>query len=174
MIDVALVFLLLTLKGFHALFFCFHCLLCTSKCQLGYRVLTKLLSQQCLMSISKKYQVIPIVTMTTSSNQLLPAKRVLTCEEILKNLILYTILQHNCPEVFCKKDVFRNFAKRHLCQSLFFNKVAGLKPATLLKKRLWHRCFPVNFAKFLRTPLLTEHLRWLHFFELHMQFTCKV
>ena len=33
----------------------------------------------------------------------------------------------------------------------------GLRPATLLKKRLWHRCFPVNFAKFLtaehRTPL---------------------
>ena len=24
--------------------------------------------------------------------------------------------------------------------------------ATLLKKRLWHRCFPVNFAKFLRAP----------------------
>ena len=22
----------------------------------------------------------------------------------------------------------------------------------LLKKRLWYRCFPVNFAKFLRTP----------------------
>ena len=27
-----------------------------------------------------------------------------------------------------------------------------LRPATLLKKRLWHRCFHVNFAKFLRTP----------------------
>ena len=26
--------------------------------------------------------------------------------------------------------------------------------ATLLKKRLWHKCFPVNFAKFLRTPLV--------------------
>ena len=26
------------------------------------------------------------------------------------------------------------------------------RPATLLKKRLQHRCFPVNFAKFLRTP----------------------
>ena len=24
--------------------------------------------------------------------------------------------------------------------------------AILLKKRLWHKCFPVNFAKFLRTP----------------------
>ena len=30
-----------------------------------------------------------------------------------------------------------------------------------LKKRLWHRCFPLNFAKFLRTHFLTEHLRWL-------------
>ena len=26
--------------------------------------------------------------------------------------------------------------------------------ATLLKKRLWHRYFPVNFARFLRTPIL--------------------
>ena len=30
-----------------------------------------------------------------------------------------------------------------------------------LKKRLWHRCFPVNFVKFLRTSFFTEHLRWL-------------
>ena len=29
-----------------------------------------------------------------------------------------------------------------------------LKPSTLLKKSLWHRCFPVNFAKFLGTPFL--------------------
>ena len=60
------------------------------------------------------------------------------------------------PEVFHKKGVLRNFAKfmgKHLCQNLFFNKVAGL--------RLWHRCFPVNFAKFLRTPFFIEHLWWL-------------
>ena len=25
---------------------------------------------------------------------------------------------------------------------------------TLLKQRLWHRCFPVDLAKFLRTPFL--------------------
>ena len=35
------------------------------------------------------------------------------------------------------------------------------RPATLLKKRLWRRCFPVNFTKFLRTPFFIEHLRWL-------------
>ena len=28
----------------------------------------------------------------------------------------------------------------------------------LLKNRLWHRCFPVNVATFLRTPFFTEHL----------------
>ena len=37
----------------------------------------------------------------------------------------------------------------------------GSEPATLLKKRTWYRCFPVNFAKFLRTPFLVEHLPWL-------------
>ena len=55
-----------------------------------------------------------------------------------------------------KKGILQKFAKftgKHLCQSLLYNKVAGLRPATLLRKRLWHRCFPVNFAKFLTTPL---------------------
>ena len=37
----------------------------------------------------------------------------------------------------------------------------GLRPATLWKKRLWYRCFPVNFVKFLRTPFSIKHLRWL-------------
>ena len=49
-----------------------------------------------------------------------------------------------------------------------FNKVAGLRPATLLKKRLWHRCFPVNFAKFLRTPFLQNTWRLLLTFPICM------
>ena len=65
-----------------------------------------------------------------------------------------------------RKDVPKNSAKfigKHLCQSLLFNRVAGglffnnvtdLRPVTLFKKRLWYRYFPVNFAKFLRTPFL--------------------
>ena len=55
----------------------------------------------------------------------------------------------------CEKGVLRNFTKftgKHLCQGLFFNKLRDLRSATLLKKNLWLRCFPVNFAKFLRTP----------------------
>ena len=61
------------------------------------------------------------------------------------------------PQVFCKEGVLENFAKvigKHLRQSLLFNKVAGLSPAILLKKRLWHRFFPVKFAKLLRKSLV--------------------
>ena len=36
-----------------------------------------------------------------------------------------------------------------------------IKFQTLFKKRLWRRCFPVNLAKFLRTPFFTENLLWL-------------
>ena len=52
-------------------------------------------------------------------------------------LLLTTIFTSSLHKVFCKKDVLKNFAKftgKHLLQSLFFNKVAGLRPATLLKK----------------------------------------
>ena len=46
------------------------------------------------------------------------------------------------PEVFCKKGI--------------------LRPATLLKRtRLWRRCFPVSFAKFLWIHIFTEYLPWL-------------
>ena len=86
-------------------------------------------------------------------------------KNLLKNTIFITVwrnascLTARTSHLRCsaKKDVLRNFAKftgKDLCQSFFFNKVAGLRPATLLKKRPWHRCFPVNFAKFLRSPFL--------------------
>ena len=60
--------------------------------------------------------------------------------------------------VFCKKGVLRNFVKftgKHLSQSLFFNKVAA---ATLLKKRLWLRCFPPNFYEISKNTFFIQHL----------------
>ena len=57
------------------------------------------------------------------------------------------------PEVFHKKGVRRNFAKfrgKHLCQSLFFDKAAGL-------------------AKFLRAPFLASE-RLLPKFENNVNF----
>ena len=43
---------------------------------------------------------------------------------------VWACLRSSLPEVFCKKGVPRNFTKftgKHLCQSLFFNKVACLR-----------------------------------------------
>ena len=65
------------------------------------------------------------------------------------------------PEVPSKKDVLKNlaiFTGKHLYRGLFFNKAAGLWPTTLLKKTP-SQVFPVNFAKFLITFVLIEHLR---------------
>ena len=55
-----------------------------------------------------------------------------------------------------KKGVLRNFAKfsgKHLCL-ITLQALGLLRPATLLKKRLWYSCFSVNFIKFLRTFIL--------------------
>ena len=45
------------------------------------------------------------------------------------------------------------------------------RPATLLKKRLRRRFFPVNFAKFLRTPLDDRFCKPLIFLGSQLMFT---
>ena len=65
-------------------------------------------------------------------------------ERILCWVILTKAVRSSRPEVFCKKGVLRNFAKflgKLLYQSLFFNKVADLRPATLIKKETLARVF---------------------------------
>ena len=72
--------------------------------------------------------------------------------------------QKQPPEMIYKKVVIENSAKfiwKHLHQSLFFSKDAGLRHATLLKRRLWQRCFPINFAKFSKTTFLQNESRRL-------------
>ena len=61
-----------------------------------------------------------------------------TCEKChYASDTLFEYFQKQPPKVLCIKDVLRNFAK-----FTGKNKVPGLK------------CFPVNFAKFLRTTFL--------------------
>ena len=45
-------------------------------------------------------------------------------------------------------------------ESLFLMKLQA-EACSFIKKRLWHRCVPVNFAKFLRTPFLQNTSRRL-------------
>ena len=53
------------------------------------------------------------------------------------------------PEVFCEKGDVRNFAKftgKHLCQSLFFNKVAG-QARNFIKKETLAQVFSREFCE---------------------------
>ena len=68
--------------------------------------------------------------------------------------------QKQPPEVFCKKGILRNFAKftgNHLCQSLYFNKIADLRPATLDSGTL-AQVFSCEFCKIFKNNFFTEHL----------------
>ena len=106
--------------------------------------------------------------------------RLLTCAAFLVTDLSKTVIlffQKQPPDVCYEKGVLKNFAKftgKHLCQRLSFNEVAGLSPATLLKKMLWQTCFSVNFAKFLGAPFLQNTSgRLLPFFLGHI-FVVKI
>ena len=72
-------------------------------------------------------------------------------------LITFNSFWSSLPVVFVRN--FAKFTGKHQCQS------PGPTPATLLKKRPWHNCFSLNFAKFLQTSFVTKHFWWrlLHF-----------
>ena len=79
----------------------------------------------------------------------------------------FSDVQKQPPEVFYKKDPLKNFGKftgKHLCQSLFFNKVPGLGLQLYLKRHSGTgvfleilRNFPENL--FYRTSL--EDYFWM-------------
>ena len=61
-----------------------------------------------------------------------------------------------------KRGVLKDFAKltgKHLCQSLFFNKVAGLMPATLSKKETLTQLFSCEFCEISKNTFF--HIRLL-------------
>ena len=50
-------------------------------------------------------------------------------------------------------EISQNSHENTCARASFLIKLQA-EPATLLKKKLWQRCFPVNFAEFLRTNFL--------------------
>ena len=63
----------------------------------------------------------------------------------------YNFYYRSCSETKVFLEILQN-SQDNMCQSLFFKKLHA-------KNRLWHRFLPVDFAKFLRSLFLTEHLR---------------
>ena len=71
-------------------------------------------------------------------------------------------LRTSCPEMFCKKDVLKNFAKfagKHFCQSIFFNKVEA---CNLIKKETLAQVFSCEFFETFKNSLIVEHLWWFY------------
>ena len=65
-----------------------------------------------------------------------------------------------------KKGVLRNFTKytgKHQCQSLFFNKFAGLRPeaCNFIKKESLAQVFSCGFCEISKNSFFKEHLWWL-------------
>ena len=86
--------------------------------------------------------------------------------EILRNSS--TIFRSSHRRRSIKKAILKHFViftGKHLCWGLFFNKVAGHQACNFIKKRLQHRYFLVNIRKFIRTPILKNICKRLHFWR---------
>ena len=49
-------------------------------------------------------------------------------------------------------EISQNSQEKTCTRLIFLNKAAGLQVCNFIKKETLHKCFPMNFAKFLRTP----------------------
>ena len=79
------------------------------------------------------------------------------------------IIKNSQPEVFCQKGVFKNlanFTRKHLCQSIFFNNAAGLRPEAynFIKKETLAQVFSCEFCEIFkntfsyRTPPVAAYI----------------
>ena len=70
-----------------------------------------------------------------------------------------TLVRNSQRRCSMKKVVIKNFAKftgKHLYQSLFFNKVVGLRP---IEKGTLAQVFSSDFCEDFKNTFFTEHLR---------------
>ena len=139
-INFILVSLLLILYRFHTLFT--H-LLWTSKYRLG----SYLYNYKCIWQV-------PLTSLTMHEHVFIKLK----C----------TFNRSSHSEVLCKKVFLKmsQNSQKHICARVSF--LIKLQTSCLQlywKKRLWHRCFPVNFANFLEHSFLIKHIRWLLLFQ---------
>ena len=83
---------------------------------------------------------------------------------VIRCYLLLLFAKEAVAQTSSVKKVFLEISQNsqeNTCARVSFLKKLQTMACNFIKKRLWHKCFPVNFAKFLRTPFLTEHLWWL-------------
>ena len=111
------------------------------------------------ISLCSKFVTINYV----KENSVYLSKIILKKGQFIIIYLQYIIAEAVAQRCFLKKvflEISQN-SQENTCARVSFLIKLQAAPATLLKKRLWHRCFPVSSAKFLRTPFFIEHLWWL-------------
>ena len=76
--------------------------------------------------------------------------------EIVSLVVVSSVLH---TRTYYPEAVTQYITRKHLCRSLFFNKVADLRSATLLERDSEKTVFSMSFVKLLRTCFVIEHLR---------------
>ena len=92
-----------------------------------------------------------------------------TCNFIRKRLQYCEVYKNTrsshqrCSIIKCVLINFAKFTGKHLCQSLFLNKVAGLRPqvCNFIKKETLAPVFSGEFREIYQNTFFTEHLWWL-------------
>ena len=62
---------------------------------------------------------------------------------------------------FYPVSFFHNGISKATCELVLYLQSESLNMSYFFAEAAVGRCFPVKFAKFLRTPFFTEHLQWL-------------
>ena len=97
---------------------------------------------------------------------------------IMKSWVIMS--RSNRPEVFCKRGAITNFAKftrKHLTQSLFFNKIASLKQSSdtlVIVAKGFLKLPNLHMLIKQKSPLLSRSLALVTFGELPIVFSRKV
>ena len=96
------------------------------------------------------------------------------CSEVIFVKLHPTVLRILTGIEHSQKVVTRRCSVKKAFLETLQNSQKSTWPATLLKKRIWHRCFLINLAKFLRTPFLTEQIWWLLLTQIKLQLLRKI
>ena len=114
-------------------------------------------------AIMKKFRLRnKLLKYRTETNQKKFKPQIKFCKKLLRttkksyysNLDIKNVTDNNNNNTSCHKRSLKG-EKTNLIQK------QSSRGATLLKKRLWDSCFPVNLANFSRLSFLLGHLPWL-------------
>ena len=124
-------------------------------------------SERDCLNMSSHWETKNLYRLFSNKQHLLAFWHTLTVSfQICKNAGLVWLL-HFDPLIKVRSSVKRCSVKKVFLQ---FSKNSQPQAWNFIKKRLWRRCFPVNFTKFLRTPFFSEHPWWLRLISA----SCKV